>query len=291
MRKFDLFKEEEERIFTMTKICDFETKDRVDNQLPHLHNFYSIFWIREGEAVHATDFVEYVIEKNTLLFVPPGLKHRLMLDDLAGGYSILFNEEFVRFNRQNYTPLKDHELFSNPEYKSLIRVEGDLVNKFDNLIELMFSEIQKPDHYSQDVILHLLRLFLTESLRVFETQYELFKKEDIDDDISSVIQFKSLIEDHYLKEKSVSAYAEMLNMSPSCLNEVAKKSTGITAGEMIRNRIIEETKQKLFATDLSGKEIAYELGFDDPSYFSRFFKKYTGYTLKAFREISRKKYH
>ena len=62
-------------------------------------------------------------------------------------------------------------------------------------------------------------------------------------------------------------------------------------GEMIRNKVIEEAKRMLYASDLSGKEIAFELGFDDPAYFSRFFKKYTGQTLKHFRDLSRKKYH
>ena len=292
MRKFDLFKDENEsRIFTIMKICDFEDSERNENQLPHLHHFYSIFWVLEGQAVHATDFVEYVIEEDTILFVPPGLKHRMVLDQAAGGYSILFNEEFIRYNRKNYTPLKEYELFSNPEFKSMIHVEGGAKNKLNNIVELMFDELDRPDQYSQDVVLNLLHLFLTESLRIFETQYQAVKQAGENGDILSVIRFKELIEENYTREKSVSAYADMLNMNPTCLNEIAKKSTGITAGEMIRNRVIEETKQKLFATDMSGKEIAYTLGFDDPSYFSRFFKKYTGHTLKAFRDISRKKYH
>ena len=292
MKNFDLFRDiKEDRIFTMTKICDFKDEDRKQNELPHLHHFYSIFWILEGQAVHATDFVEYIVEKDTILFVPPGLKHRLVLDDLAGGYSILFNEEFVRYNRKEYKPFKEYQLFNNPEFKSMIRVEEGERTKFTNLINLMFAEIQQPDAYSQEMVFNLLQLFLLESMRVFETQYHPIEYVENDNNINSIIRFKKLIEENYIKEKSVSAYAEMLNMNPSCLNEVAKKSTGITAGEMIRNRIIDETKQKLFATDQSGKEIAYELGFEDPSYFSRFFKKYTGYTLKAFRELSRKKYH
>ena len=83
----------------------------------------------------------------------------------------------------------------------------------------------------------------------------------------------------------------MLNINPSCLNELTKRTTGITAGELIRNRVIDETKVLLYSSSKSGKEIAFKLGFDDPAYFSRFFRKYTGQTLKEFREHSRKKYH
>lgn len=292
MKSFDLFQGlQDGRIFSMTKICDFEDADRKQNELPHLHQFYSIFWILDGQAVHATDFVEYVLEKDTILFVPPGLKHRLVLDQLAGGFTLLFNEEFIRYNRKNYTPLKEYRLFNNPEFKSLIKVEGEEKNKFMSLLDLMLTEIQKNDSYSQDMVLNLLQLFLLESQRVFDSQYKPIEYKENDSNINSIIRFKELIEKHYIEEKSVSAYAEMLNMNPTCLNEVAKKSSGITAGEMIRNRIIDEAKQKLFTTDLSGKEIAYSLGFEDPSYFSRFFKKYTGQTIKDFRELSRKKYH
>ncbi|HKJ42995.1 MAG TPA: helix-turn-helix domain-containing protein [Sunxiuqinia sp.] len=292
MKNFDLFKDiKDDRIFTLTKICDLKDEDRKHNELPHLHHFYSIFWILDGQAVHATDFVEYVLEKDTLLFVPPGLKHRLVLDQLAGGYTILFNEEFIRFNRGDHTSLKEYKLFNNPEFKSMIKVEGDEKNKFMNLLNLMDAEIQKQDAYSQEMVLNLLQLFLLESQRVFDSQYQPIEYKENDTNINSIIRFKELIEKNYVKEKSVSAYAEMLNMNPTCLNEVTKKSAGITAGEMIRNRIIDEAKQKLFSTDLSGKEIAYSLGFEDPSYFSRFFKKYTGQTIKDFRDLSRKKYH
>ena len=154
------------------------------------------------------------------------------------------------------------------------------------------DEIQKKDSYSHDIILNLLHLLLLESRRIFDEQYEQLENQSGEHtDTRSIIRFKSLIEDHFKDYKNVSAYADMLNMNPSCLNEVSKKATGITAGEMIRNKVIDEAKQLLYASDLSGKEIAFELGFDDPAYFSRFFKKYTGQTLKHFRDLSRKKYH
>ena len=291
MSQVNLFNDDEERIFTIMKICDLKDEERRENQLPHLHNFYSIFWIQSGQAVHATDFVEYVIEKDTLLFVPPGLKHRMVLDQIAGGFSILFNEEFARYNRKNYTPFKEYDLFNNPEFKSIIKVDDAVKDQLNALISLMTEEVQQPDKYSADAVLNLLHLFLLKSIRVFETQYQPALADAEQTDSVSIIRFKELIEENYTREKSVSAYADMLSMNPTCLNEVTKKSAGITAGEMIRNRIIEEAKQKLFATNMSGKEIAYLLGFDDPSYFSRFFKKYTGLTIKDFRDNSRKKYH
>jgi len=291
MKNSRLFDEENEKIFTIRKICDFNDEEIEHNLMPHLHDFYSIFWIESGEAIHATEFVEYSLKADTILFVPPGLKHRMYLDKSVGGTYMLFNEDFIQYNRKNHVPLKEYRLFNNSDFKSLISVAPEKREKLNNITGLIFDEIQNSDEYSPDIVLNLLHLFLLESRRIFDQQNQEQKEEPDTTPDTTIIKFKQLIEENFTKEKNVSPYAEMLNINASCLNELTKRTTGITAGELIRNRVIDETKKLLFSSSLSGKEIAYELGFDDPAYFSRFFKKYTGSTLKEFRDISRKKYH
>jgi len=286
-----VFDERKEKIFTIRKISDFDEDEIEHNLMPHLHDFYSIFWIESGEAIHATEFVEYSLKADTVLFVPPGLKHRMYIDQSVGGIYMLFNEEFIQYNQKNHVPLKEYRLFNNPEFKSLITVFPEKREKLKNIAGFILDEFQHSDNYSQEIILNLLHLFLLESRRIFDQQYEAPKEESDSTPDLTIIKFKQLIEKNYHTQKNVSTYAEMLNMNPSCLNEVAKKTTGITAGELIRNRVIEESKKLLYSSSLSGKEIAFQLGFDDPAYFSRFFRKYTGTTLKEFREHSRKKYH
>lgn len=291
MKNSRLFDEESEKIFTIRKICDFNDEEIEHNLIPHLHDFYSIFWIESGEAIHATEFVEYSLKADTILFVPPGLKHRMYIDKSVGGTYILFNEEFIQYNRTNHVPLKEYRLFNNSDFKSLITVTPEKHEKLNNITGLIFEELKNTDDYSQDIVLNLLHLFLLESRRIFDQQNQAPKEESETTPDTTIIKFKQLIEENFAKEKNVSLYAEMLNMNPSCLNELTKRTTGITAGELIRNRVIDETKKLLYSSSMSGKEIAYELGFDDPAYFSRFFKKYTGTTLKEFRDVSRKKYH
>jgi AraC-like DNA-binding protein len=286
-----LFDEESEKIFTIRKIRDFNDEEIEHNLIPHLHDFYSIFWIESGEAIHATEFVEYSLKADTILFVPPGLKHRMYIDKSVEGTYILFNEEFIQYNRTNHVPLKEYRLFNNSDFKSLITVVPEKREKLNNITGLIFEELKNSDDYSQDIVLNLLHLFLLESRRIFDQQNQASKEESETTPDTTIIRFKQLIEENFAKEKNVSLYAEMLNMNPSCLNELTKRTTGITAGELIRNRVIDETKKLLYSSSMSGKEIAYELGFDDPAYFSRFFKKYTGITLKEFRDNSRKKYH
>lgn len=291
MKDNSLFEDGTEKIFTIRKVCDFDEEEIEDNLMPHLHDFYSIFWIESGEATHATEFVEYSLKSDSILFVPPGLKHRMFMDQSVGGIYILFNEEFIRYNQKNHVPLKEYRLFNNPDFKSIINVIPETRAKLKNITDLIFDELHVPDSYSQDIVLNLLHLFLLESRRIFDQQNQAIIEKSSETPDSTIIQFKLLIENNYLTQKNVSSYAEMLNMNPSCLNEVAKRTTGITAGELIRNRVIDETKMLLYSSSKSGKEIAFELGFDDPAYFSRFFKKYTGTTLKEFRNNSRKKYH
>ena len=286
-----MFDSDSAKIFTLRRICDFNENEIEHNLIPHLHDYYSIFWIESGEAIHATEFVEYSLKADTILFVPPGLKHRMYLDKSVGGVYILFNEEFVQYNRVNIQPLKNYRLFNNPDFKSLITVEDVNKEKLSNITNLIHNELQNRDEYSQEIVLNLLHLFLLESRRIFDQQNQAPREESEETPDTTIIRFKQLIEDNFICEKNVSPYAGMLNMNASCLNELTKRVTGITAGELIRNRVIEETKKLLYSSRMSGKEIAYELGFDDPAYFSRFFKKYTGMTLNEFRDNSRKKYH
>jgi AraC-like DNA-binding protein len=286
-----LFGEGNNKYFTIGTICELNEAEVENNDLPHLHDFYSIFWIEAGEAIHATDFVEYSLTANTILFVPPGLKHRMHIDKSVSGGYMLFNEDFIQYNRKNHVPLKEYRLFNNPEFKSMITVDETSALKLRNISDMIEREYHNPDSYSSDIVLNLLHLFLLESRRIFDRQNQVPKENPEETPDTTIIRFKQLIEENFQNEKNVTPYAEMLNVNPSCLNELTKRLTGITAGELIRNRVIDETKKLLYSSNLSGKEIAYQLGFEDPAYFSRFFKKYTGLTLKEFRDNSRKKYH
>jgi len=81
----NLFETGSERFFTIRKICDFDDLEIKQNLIPHLHDYYSVFWIESGEAIHSTVFVDYSLRVDTILFVPPGLKHLLYIDETVCG--------------------------------------------------------------------------------------------------------------------------------------------------------------------------------------------------------------
>jgi AraC family transcriptional activator of pobA len=93
-----------------------------------------------------------------------------------------------------------------------------------------------------------------------------------------------LMDEHFRKERLISFYAEKLAMTPDRLNDHVKRATGVTAGHLIRQRVLTEAKRQLVFTNQPIHEIAYDLAFSDPSHFTRFFRKATGMTPQAFRE-------
>lgn len=98
-----------------------------------------------------------------------------------------------------------------------------------------------------------------------------------------LVEFRELVKQHFLMAKSAGQYALMMNISTAYLNEVVKQQTGFTASYWIQQEILLEAKRLLVHTDLSAKEIAYRTGYDDPTYFSRLFKKVNGCSPLHFR--------
>ena len=100
----------------------------------------------------------------------------------------------------------------------------------------------------------------------------------------TVEALRRLVEAHFRKERQLDFYADKLAMTPDRLNDTVKRATGVTAGHLIRQRVLTEAKRQLVFTQLAIHEIAYDLSFSDPSHFARFFRKQTGTTPQAFRE-------
>ena len=99
-----------------------------------------------------------------------------------------------------------------------------------------------------------------------------------------VDELRRLVDEHFRKERLISFYAGKLAMTPDRLNDHVKRATGVTAGHLIRQRVLTEAKRQLVFTNQAIHEIAYDLAFSDPSHFTRFFRKQTGMTPQAFRD-------
>lgn len=283
-------KNTEDAYFIIEKIESFCDEVRTKNTEFHSHNYYSVYWIKSGSAVHATTYVEHPVHEGELFFVPLNLKHRMIIEQNTMGVNIHFNTAFYNLRKNSDNSILKSELFYNDDFKTIIKPNDKQTEYLSELIKLMLHEKQEQYNYSETGLFYLLNVFLLHSLRILEKNKE-SKIQLVSPTEHLIIRFKQLIDENYVERKDVSYYAHLLNVSAVRLNEITKQTSGITAGELIRSKVIDEASKLLYSTDLSAKEIAYQLGFDDPAYFSRFFKKYTDASVTDYRERIKKVHH
>jgi AraC-like DNA-binding protein len=250
-----------------------------DSTVPHRHTFFELLVFTQAQGNHEIDFNHYPVENNSVHFVSPGQIHKLSLKKNKG-YVVCFTEDFISLeSKRRFTEsFPFYEDSSSP----VMRLDSALAGHISSLVEAMNTELHSGTGGAADICRSYLNIVLLKLSTVF---YETSKtqRRDISEKNQKVIQFKKRIEAHYLSHKSVSDYAEELNISPNHLNALCKKQEGKTATQLIQERLLLESKRLLYATDMHIKEISFYLQFDDVPYFNRFFKKQTGLTPIAYR--------
>ncbi|MET6999025.1 helix-turn-helix domain-containing protein [Chitinophaga defluvii] len=251
-------------------------------RLPHRHNHYQIIWFMKAAGKHIVDFVSYELEDNVIFLLQPGQVHQL-LDCNKQGHFITFTEKFYFSNKHDKETLYDFTcLFDSWQGYSPIRISDHAVKSFQSLIELMSREMSCSG-CSRGVVKHYLNAFLLLLEREKKrnaTQIMMPLSRD-----SRVVQLRRLLEVNYNKEHQVAFYANAFALTPKRLNEITKEKTGRTVTELLHDRLVLEAKRNLAFSHKSVKEICYELGFEDPAYFSRFFKNHTGISPQDYREM------
>lgn len=196
-----------------------------------------------------------------------------------------------QFNREFYCILNhDAEvgcvgfLFYGIHHPMFIKLEAAEVEEIEHLSYVFSQELQVRDNFQGEMLRTLLKRVIIKTTRVAKQQcesYRLFPDEKMD----LIRKFSLILEGNFKQEHEVKFYAAALNKSPKTLSNVFALLKQPAPSVLIRNRIILEAKRYLHYTDKSAKEIAYELGFESPAHFSRFFKQHTGGNASEFRTI------
>ncbi len=244
----------------------------------HRHDFFFILVLKKGSGSHEIDFISYTIGDYSIFFMRPGQVHQLTLKTGSTGYLIEFNADF-------YYP-KDKlsaQLLQKVSNRNLCQLDAEKIKRLFSLLDYILNEYNDKKENYQQVIKANLGIFFIELMRQRQN------KEDISNTTHSYQQeqldkFLELIEKNSSTHKQVSQYAEMLNLSAYQLNAISKTILGKTSSDLINEYIILEAKRYLLATTSQISQIAYHLGYQDISYFIRFFKKHTGYSPEAFRQ-------
>ena len=255
---------------------------------PHRTNFYHIFLFENCQPTHFVDFEPIKIEPYTLLFIDKDRVHQF--DQLLQyeGQVLIFTEAFFCTSESDTKFLRSSILFNDLAGKPTIKLNKTDFEKFILICNSITDELGSPTDNSKHILLkNLLHNFLLLSEREKRKQgyTELKKGADLD----YTLLFRDFLESNYTQLKSVSDYAQIICISEKRLGQATSKVLGKSPKEIINDRILLEAKRLLVHTNLSVKEIGQELGFEDPAYFVRYFKKNTETTPVEFRETHIKK--
>jgi len=243
---------------------------------PRKLSSYFIVFIESGSITYNIDLQDYTLTDGHLLFAmpnqfftPPAKK-----DDLKY-FKLLFDENTLALLPQQFSflvnPLNTQTIvFDNAAKERVIKVFGIL------------NQVLHSDEYDTDT--EIILSYLNSLLSELNSAY--FKSKEpaniLNTNLSKFIEFKLVVETQLTEQPSINAIAEKLALSTNSLYRIVKEYTGTSPKDYFVNRLMAEAQRKLRYSNTSIKELAYELGFNDPDYFSRLFKKSTGKSASEF---------
>jgi AraC-like DNA-binding protein len=241
--------------------------------LTHRKPHYFLFFMLEGLAHHGVDLEQFDINKNELLFILPHQIHQLPSTKQGTDYFKLGFDE----NCLSLLP-KQYPFLINPYNRQKIQFTPSAAARLKSIFEILRELLSTMDTNPELILAHLNSL-LTE----INAAYFFTGKKPADDKLSKYIHFKLFVENNLTDHPTVIDIAEKLALNTNSLYNIVKHFSGLSPKEFITNRLILEAKRRLYYAESSSiKELAYELGFNDPEYFSRLFKKVTGKTISVF---------
>jgi AraC-like DNA-binding protein len=251
--------------------------------IPHRTDFYHVFLFENCSPTHFVDFSPVKIKPYTLLFISKDRVHqfdRLLKYD---GNVLIFTDDFFCTTDSDAKFLGSTILFNDLTDKLNLQLDKKAFNQFISICNSINAELKLPDDNSKhDILKNLLHNFLLLADR--EKRKDGFSEIKKGADLDYTLLFKDLLEKSFTGLKNVSAYAEKLHVSEKRLGQATSKVLGKTPKELINARTLLEAKRLLVHGNQSIKEIGFQLGFEEPTNFIKYFRKHTNKTPVEFRE-------
>jgi AraC-like DNA-binding protein len=207
----------------------------------------------------------------------------------ASGTKLLlmsFNKAFYCIHTNDAEVSCNGLLFFGSDFTPVLQIDTHEQQRLDTLAGVLEEEFDTVDGNQEEMLRLLLKRYIIRCTRVARKQ--LIKGSVPEARIDIIRQFNVLVEEHFKSMKQIADYAALMNRSPKTITNVFSQHSVKSPLQVIHDRIILEARRMLIFTDKTAKEIAYELGFEDPSQFSRFFKKNTDLSIQQFREKHKK---
>ncbi|MGH1385859.1 helix-turn-helix domain-containing protein [Kordia sp.] len=268
-----LYNKKNEKILTVLSVASDTFSTLFENP-----NFYGVFFLKKANGILKIDAQEITISNDHILFYYPYQKIKLQAD--FEGVFIQFHPDFFCIDIHAKDIGCQGLLFNNFMNDTVLRCSRNEFDDLSTFYENIQSELSKKEIGQLDMVSSQLKMFLIKAVRYKKGKQEIesIKKENIH------YQIEKLIDEYYIKESSAEFYAKKIEVSISTFNRLCKKYFQNSFVTLLNLKRIASAKNKLFLTNVSIKDIAYEVGYNDPLYFSRVFKKHTNISPKEFRK-------
>jgi AraC family transcriptional regulator, transcriptional activator of pobA len=264
------------------KLFSFENASSFDHI--QRNNYYSMIWVKAGEGILKADFSDYELANNRLYSFAPYQPFMFTAKSLKG-VAMHFHPDFFCIHAHQAEVACNGILFNNIYNPPFIHVNESATATFNMVLEQLQKEMQNPALAQYDLLVSYLKIFLITATRLKAEQEP--NSHQLVSNLKEPFILQSLkeaIEKDFKTKHSASDYADTLNISPKALAKITKTHFNKTLTDLIAERIIIEAKRELYLTKKPIKEIAYELGYNDEFYFSRFFKNNADVSPQTYRE-------
>lgn len=280
--QYHLHKEQPEKLqFEVHSLGEYLGKNKQHATIPHSHSFYQILWFFKRGGRHFLDFNSYEIEDNTLFFIAKNQIHYFDNQSENEGILIHFNESFLL--QSDVDVFLKYKVFNNVG-RPCFSICDATIEQVNSYLQLINQELTVDAPFGHRQV---LRYLLKSLLILLEREHRTTQGTDIK--LTShydqqYLQFRELIEQHYTQGFSVSDYASLLNISSKTLTTIVKTVSSKSPSQLIAERVILEAERLLSFTSLKVNEIAYKLGFEDDSYFVKYFKRHVKKSPSTYRK-------
>ena len=245
---------------------------------PHRHSFYQVIWF-STPGQHHIDYQTWNHPANALFFVNKNQVHHFCEQSANEGFLFHFNDAFLSQHEFDRDLWMQYQLF-NELSSPLIEPDAGDLSHLEQLRSLILLELGDEAYNYRSQVYHLFQVLLLKIERIKRSHHEDISPSDAG--FKTVVQFRALIDRDMNQSKKVVDFARELGISAKSLTNLTKRFLNQTPAEIIAEQKVIEAKRLLSNTSLSIKEIAYKLGFDQATYFTKYFKKLEGITPKAF---------
>lgn len=248
------------------------------------NNYYSLIWVTEGAGSLKADFSNFEIAKDHLYSFAPYQPFMFAASALKG-VAIHFHPDFFCIHAHQAEVACNGILFNNIYHPPFIEVNAAATATFNMVIDQLKVEMQNQALAQYDLLISYLKIFLITATRLKAEQEPSPQAEVSKLKEPFILQnLKEAIEKDFKTKHSASDYADALNISSKALAKITKTHFNKTLTDLIAERIIIEAKPELYLTKKPVKEIAFELGYNDEHYFSRFFKNNADVSPQMYRD-------